>query len=98
MDPLRGISNAAKLFYYFTVCTCEFFLAAVSHTLLQILELVFHLLILPLCLLTLSPDETNTTQVPSYSKFVERILTKSWKIKNINHFKDLIVQKLHSVI
>lgn len=40
-----------------TFCTCEFFLAAVPNTLLQIFELMFHLLILPLSLLTLSPEQ-----------------------------------------
>ena len=40
------------------ISTCEFFLAAISDALLQVLQLVFHLLILPLCLLTLPPEQT----------------------------------------
>lgn len=71
MDPLRGISNTAELLLSCTAGTCEFFLAAVSYALLQILQLVFHLLILPLCLLTLSPEQTNTTQVSLRQMFVE---------------------------
>lgn len=44
-----------------TAYTCEFLLAAVSYTLLQVLKLVFHLLILPLCLLTLPPEKIKHT-------------------------------------
>lgn len=57
MDPLWGICNIAELLHSCTVVTCEFFLAAVTYALFQILKLVFHLLVLPLCLLTLSPEQ-----------------------------------------
>src|SRR4029434_729613 len=40
--------------------TCKFFFAAVSHTFLQVLQLVFDLLILPLCLLALPPANIRT--------------------------------------
>ena len=69
MDPLWGISNIAQFFFDFffsffscAVGTCEFFLAAVSYTLLQILQLMFHLLVLPLRLLALSPEQIPQTQ------------------------------------
>ena len=62
MDLLWGISNIAKLVYSCTVGTCEFFLAAVPHALLQILQLMFHLLVLPLCLLALPPEQIPQKQ------------------------------------
>ena len=40
--------------------TCELLLAAVPDTLLQVLQLVFDFLILPLCLLTLPPAHKHT--------------------------------------
>lgn len=56
------------IFCSFTVSTSEFLLAAVPYTLFQILQLVFHLLILPLCLLTLSPEQMSKTCIsaPQY--------------------------------
>lgn len=57
MDTLWGISKITQLLHSCTVGTCEFFLAAIPYTLLQILKLMFHLLILPLGLLTLSPEQ-----------------------------------------
>lgn len=42
--------------------TCELLLAAISDTFLQILQLVFHLLVLSFRLLTLPPVGTNTKE------------------------------------
>lgn len=39
--------------------TCEFLLAAVSHTLLETVQLVFDLLVLPLSFLTLPPFDVQ---------------------------------------
>lgn len=60
-DPQRDISNIVTLLHSCTAYTCEFLLAAVSYTLLQVLKLVFHFLILPLCLLTLPPEKIKHT-------------------------------------
>lgn len=62
-NTLWGISKNTELLHSCTVGTCEFFLAAVTYALLQIFKLMFHLLILPLGLLTLSPEQKNTTHV-----------------------------------
>lgn len=88
MDPLRGIRDIAVLWHRSADCTCEFFLAAVPHTLLQILQLVFHLLILPLCLLTLSPE-----QMPHHKHYIAVMKTKSAKEEDsnfINSFGKLV--------
>lgn len=82
MDPLRGTNDPADL-QSCTVGTCEFFLAAVAYTLLQILQLVFHLLILPLCLLTLSPERTNRWTNTTRVSLKQKSCLK-WGISNLS--------------
>lgn len=60
---LPTITAVLNLFFSFifltqllSPVTSEFFLAAVPHALLQVLQLVFHLFILALRLLTLPPE------------------------------------------
>ncbi len=70
-DPVWIISNAERQ-HSCTAGTCEFFLAAVPDALLQILKLVFHLLVLPLCLLALSPEQTPQTQPTCHQRKILR--------------------------
>lgn len=73
---MRRIGNNSQLLHSCTDGTCEFFLAAVSYALLQILELVFHLLVLSLSLLALPPKQVkrqrNITRVSFKLKSVKR--------------------------
>ena len=56
---LSGCFECVFLLFFLCVCTSELFLAAISHTFLQILQLMFHLLVLSFCLLALPPVGTH---------------------------------------
>lgn len=56
-EHIGGLRGLAVLLYDCTVGTCKLFLAAVSYALLQILQLVPHLLVLSLRLLALPPAQ-----------------------------------------